>query len=135
MSDFDVEVKTWLPSSQWKQLHRVALENNTTVAHLVRELVRRQLVGEVVAAPQPAAPRKYRGSLTEEKELALRHLHAKGMSDVAIGRELGVTNATVGVWRTRLRLEKTSAGGRPKKQSSTPDRDPREQEHEGEAHV
>jgi DNA-binding NarL/FixJ family response regulator len=132
MSDFDVEVKTWLPSSQWKQLHRVALENNTTVGHLVRELVRRQLVGQPAATP---TSRRYGGRLTAENEAALRRLHAAGMSDVAIGRELGVSNGTVGVWRTRLRLQKTSAGGRPKKQSTTPDRDSREQAHEGEAHV
>lgn len=118
--DFDVEVKTWLPNGQWRHLHALATEHNTTVPSLVREIVRRQLAGEVPAAPEPVVVvRSSRWALSEESEQALRDLHAQGKSDVQIGLALGISNQRVGSYRQKLRLPKTNNYGR-KAKGDTP---------------
>ncbi|MDY0891853.1 hypothetical protein [Frigoribacterium sp. CFBP9030] len=129
MNDFDVEVKTWLPSSHYKRLYGVAQATNTEVSSLVRELVRRQLE----SAPHVRIVRVSSG-LTTEVEARLRELHAQGLSDVAIGAQLDISNKTVGLYRNQLGLAKTSKQGRPKKQSNTLPRDNREQATEGDSH-
>jgi DNA-binding CsgD family transcriptional regulator len=118
--EFDVEVKTWLPNGQWRHLHQLAKEHNTTVPSLVREIVRRQLAGEVPPAPEPVVVvRSSRWGLTEGQEQALRHLHSQGKSDVQIGLALGISNQRVGSYRRKLRLPKTSNYGRPSKGATT----------------
>jgi len=83
------------------------------VPSLVREIVRRQLAGELAAAPAPVViVRSSRWGLTEGQEQALRHLHSQGQSDVQIGLALGISNQRVGSYRRKLRLPKTNNFGR-----------------------
>lgn len=88
---FDVDVKVTLPQPQYKQLSRIAAANRLTVAALVRECVRRQLV--------PSEPR---GARTKPNREAIRELHLQGMSDLAISKRLGCAQSTVSKHRADM---------------------------------
>lgn len=58
---------------------------------------------------QPTEPRYQPRKLDAEK---CRRLYNEGLTDAAIGRELGVTDATVRTWRKRMELGAVARKGR-----------------------
>ncbi|ROS62178.1 hypothetical protein EDF38_1281 [Frigoribacterium sp. PhB160] len=95
---------------------------------------------EVLAARAEAAkPKPRRGMpprriFTAEHVAALRDLNEQGWSDNRIAKHLGFSNSNVSRRRDEMGLP-ANFTGRPRKNSHTPDREGREQAHEGESHV
>ena len=85
---FDVPVTVMLPVAMWKRLGAAAQKHETSVASLVVECVRRQIVA---TTPTPVALRaRQSGSWwSDQDEQTMRRLHAEGRSDSAIAKVLG----------------------------------------------
>ena len=106
--EFDVEVKTSLPSEQFKALSRIARAKKTTVGALVREAVRRQLTAPQVVVPVsvPSVSVGRAGKLFAPEQMEkLRELYDLGYSDVQIGKALGYSTSVVQTRRKQLGLE------------------------------
>lgn len=100
MIDHDVPVRTSLPARHYRPLYELAQKNGTTVAALVREIVRRGL--ESPSAPR-GAPRR-RTVMTAEHDERIRQLHAEGLNDMQISRTLGIGKTTAGIRRRQMGL-------------------------------
>jgi DNA-binding NarL/FixJ family response regulator len=98
--DLTVPVRVDLPASQFRALDRLSKAHGTTVRSLVRECVRRQLLGET----KPEDPR----------DLRIREMHAQGLSDNKIGQQLGMAHSTVSARRNRMGLP-AHFSGRPRR--------------------
>jgi len=89
--ELGVQVRVELPAAQFRALEQLAEEHGTSVRSLVRECVRRQLVGEAKAV--------------DPKLVSIREMHGEGLSDSEIGRRLGLAHSTVSKHRRRMGLE------------------------------
>ena len=125
----DIEVRAELPASQWRHLEGIARETGTTVAAVVREIVRRQFAAGAftpptsspppVAPPEPPAPPappppppvRRDGRLAPDVIEGIRAMNAQGMSDTDIARVIGRDNSTVSKYRRQLDLPPRSSGG------------------------
>lgn len=124
----DIEVRTELPASQWRHLEGIARETGTTVAAIVREIVRRQFAAgtfgpptsppppPLVVAPldppaPPPPPVRRDGRLAPDVIEGIRAMNAQGMSDTDIARVIGRDKSTVSKYRRQLDLPPRSSGG------------------------
>ena len=110
MTELTVTVRTDLLASQYRALDALATASGTTVGSLVRECVRRQLAGR----PEARVKKEPNKRVREQHLESIREMHARGMSDAAIGRELGIAHSTVSLRRDAMGLPALFPG-RPKK--------------------
>lgn len=115
MIQHDVPVSTALPASQWRHLAGLAEQNGTTVASLVREIVRRQFAagtfGEPAPRPAPPPPARQLHRMGRFEHDRIRELNAAGWNDTQIADEISFDNSTVSAWRKAAGLPKRTRAG------------------------
>lgn len=94
---FSVEAKTWLPRSTYKAIYAMAREQGTTIDALLASIAER-------AVTEPTSKRRY-ARMTPELLERGRALRARGVPDVRIAAELGVSSRTLYTHRAQLRSE------------------------------
>lgn len=119
---FGIEVRTELPSEQWRFLEQVAQKNHTTIGALVREIVRRHLTGVAPVGPEatpgPTPIRAVVGRLSQDEVDQIQSLNLAGKNDSQISKITGIHANTVGKYRDAMGLPKRAKAGRPKKEAS-----------------
>ncbi|NII42273.1 DNA-binding NarL/FixJ family response regulator [Curtobacterium flaccumfaciens] len=93
MSDYDVFVRVSVPNAVFKTLRQVADAERTSVAVVIREVLRTYV-------PPTTTPRAAEGSVDEQ----VLKLNEKGMTDHEIAAELGISHSSVAKRRKRLLL-------------------------------
>jgi len=102
-----LDVRTAIPLAQYRELHVIAQQCNTTVGAVVAEIVN-QRIGPTTAtpaAPMQAADRKPRRNPTADDMNNLVRMWERGMIDAAIAHELGMSRTWVAQKRQNLGLK------------------------------
>ncbi|GAA1915098.1 hypothetical protein GCM10009775_04410 [Microbacterium aoyamense] len=117
MSDL-VPVTCYFTAESYRRLAKIAEKNGTQVHRLIERDVDRALNG----GPRPPdAPRKYRQHYSEDMLEAIRHMHAAQMTDGAIAKKLGLSQANLSRRLRKMGLPAHGAksGGRKKAEAAS----------------
>lgn len=89
MTEFDVEVRTMIPASRFKQLQTLATQHHTTVGALIGELARRAMTPK--PAPTRGRPSRYTPEIGE-RILESRTFH-RSYSEIAAEEHISIQTA------------------------------------------
>lgn len=126
--NFLIPVTVMMPQSMLARIGAVARRHEAEVGPLIVELVRRQLVVGRAASTDPASSVRTGGESRPSNwrrwdpalDDRIRELHANGLSDNRIGKELGWAPGTIATHRERLGLPRLFTSINPKLQRPDP---------------